>query len=153
MIGDDSTSGDFLVAVGNDAGQPVTFRVRNRFPTTLEPAKYTHLIAIFWKYEPINGTGIPAPDLHQAMNEFEDVLTSSLQTPGQAIMTAVVTGTGVREWQWYSRDPDETLALLNAALEGKEIPPVEFAGDPDPTWESYKRALSIVEEIATATVK
>ncbi|MCZ2342848.1 MAG: DUF695 domain-containing protein [Bacteroidales bacterium] len=142
--------GDFMVAVGDEGGCPVIFRVRNRFPQNLEPSRYHHLIAMIWQYQSDNDTQLPSNAEADRMSIFEDQMTAAMQASGQAVLTAIVTGTGVREWQWYSRSPEESLLLINAALAGQELPPVEFAGDPDPSWEAYKRALTIVEEIAAA---
>lgn len=150
MAVDESVGGDFVVAVGDDGGHPVVFRVRNRFPQDLEPVRYPHLIAMIWQYQSDNDTQLPSNADADRMSAFEDQMTAAIQAPGQAVLTAIVTGTGVREWQWYSRDPDESLLLINAALAGQELPPVEFAGDPDPSWEAYKRAVTFVDDITTA---
>lgn len=150
MATHETASGDFVVAVGDENGCPVIFRVRNRFPHNLEPATFHHLIAMIWQYQSDNDMQLPSTADADQMSLFEDRMTAAIQSPGQALLTAIVTGTGVREWQWYSRDPDESLRLINAALAGQEVPPVEFAGDPDPSWEAYKRAITIVEEISAA---
>jgi hypothetical protein len=59
----------------------------------------------------------------------------------QAFLTVVVTGNGVREWQWYARNADQVMELVNETLGGSEPFPVEFSFQDDPQWEGYSRFL------------
>ena len=77
------------------------------------------------------------------MNCFEDVLETALEGAGQAILAAAVTGRGVREWLWYSRDTEETISLVNPALRGYQPFLVEFDAQHDPQWDVYKQFQGI----------
>lgn len=137
------------MAVGEDDGRPVLFRVRTELPADLSRSGLPHLIAMLWPYQPDNDAGLPSTVDADQMSAFEDCLTVAMQACDQAIMTAVVTGTGMREWQWYVRDPDEAMRLVNEAMAAASlVVPVEFAGDPDPQWDAYQRALAIFNDLA-----
>lgn len=107
---------------------------------------FPHLIGIMWRYKSPNASGMPSNEVDEWMNRFEDVLEVALETAGQAILTSILTGRGVREWQWYSRDTEETMALVNAALRGYQPFPVEFSAEVDPQWNAYEQ----FQEIANA---
>jgi hypothetical protein len=125
-------------------GQPLIFRIRSQKPAVASKT-YRHLIAVSWPYEPMNESGMPAQDEAAQMGEFEDLLQTALEGPGQAYLTVVVTGNGVREWQWYSRSGEETMALVNEALSNYEPFPVEFSIQDDPRWEGYARFHEALE--------
>ena len=63
----------------------------------------------------------------------------ALETSQSAFLTVVVTGNGTREWQWYSRNPEETMGLVNQAVTGYEPFPIQFSIQDDPQWEAYRR--------------
>ncbi len=77
------------------------------------------------------------------MAELEDLLESGLESVRQAFLTVIVTGNGVREWQWYARDPEKTMEIVNETLGHLEPFPVQFAFQADPDWEGYQRFLEI----------
>ena len=92
-----------------------------------------------------NESGMPAQKQVERMQLFEDLLRSALEGPGQAYLTVIVTGNGVREWQWYSRDPAETMALVNKALSNHDPFPVQFSVQDDPDWQAYGRFQRMLE--------
>jgi hypothetical protein len=149
MIGrerhDPESEGGWAIAEGADNGKPLIFRFRNRKPVGVATEVYRHLIAVSWPYESHNEGGMPPQDQFSEMQLFEDLLRSALEGPGQAYLTVIVTGNGVREWQWYSRDPAETMALVNKALSNHDPFPVQFTIQDDPDWEAYGRFQAILE--------
>ncbi len=141
------SNGQWAMTAGEDNGRPVIFRVRTDRPYGLVPAAYPHLISVVWKYESDNPVGMPSSADSERMTEFEDLLAGALHKATAAVLMAVETGTGVRAWQWYARDPDEVVDLVNAALAEKEPFPVEFAGEEDPAWEGHSKALAILQSL------
>jgi len=132
------------MAMGQDGDKPLIFRIRSPKPAVATKT-YRHLVAVSWPYEPMSESGMPAQDQVAQMGEFEDLLQPALEGPGQAYLTVVVTGNGVREWQWYSRSAEETMALVNKALSNHERFPVEFSIQDDPLWEAYSRFHEALE--------
>ncbi len=81
---------------------------------------------------------MPSPDISTLMRQFEELLESALENPQSAFLTVVVTGNDRREWQWYSRSPEETMGFVNQVLMDREPFPVEFSMQEDPQWEAYQ---------------
>jgi hypothetical protein len=77
------------------------------------------------------------------MAQLEDLLEEGLESVRQAFLTVVVTGNGVREWQWYARDAKKTMELVNETLGHLEPFPVRFSFQDDPDWTGYRSFLQI----------
>ena len=96
------------------------------------------MIAVTWPYDTDDG-GMPSQDAKERMDLLENLLMPALEDGGNSILTVVVTGNGVREWQWYSRSHDETMQLVNSVLAGHDVFPVEFSIQDDPEWAAYSQ--------------
>jgi len=125
------------VATAQDGDKTVIFRIR-AIPANLNRANYPKLIAVAWPYEARAG-GMPSHEDTLRMALLEDTLMPVLENAGNAILTMVATGNGVREWQWYSQSDTDTMDLVNFALKDQEVFPVEFIVQDDPHWEAFTR--------------
>jgi hypothetical protein len=133
------------LATAEDDGKPLLFRIRNQPPPFARKDQFPHLLAVSWSYEPADESGMPSDDEHARMNELEDLLVAALEDAMQAFLTVIVTGNGVREWQWYARAPERAMELVNESLGELEPFPVEFSIQDDPEWSGYERFLNIGE--------
>jgi hypothetical protein len=131
------------VATGQDDGKPLILRIRNKPPSFARKEAFPHLLAVCWQYESPNEQGMPSEDVVARMSQLEDLLEEALEGARQAFLTVIVTGNGVREWQWYARNPDEVMKLVNDTLGELEPFPVEFSFQDDPEWVGYSRFLEI----------
>jgi hypothetical protein len=131
------------MATAEDEGRPLILRIRNQAPSFATKAEFPHLLAISWQYQSPNDQGMPSSDDTQRMVELEDLLEAGLERVQQAFLTVIVTGNGVREWQWYAQDPEKTMELVNQTLGHLEPFPIQFSFQDDPDWEGYSRFLEI----------
>jgi hypothetical protein len=86
---------------------------------------------------------MPDQDVFERMGQLEDLLMPAFEGAEQAFLTVIATGNGVREWQWYARDPDAVMQLVNETLGEYEPFPIQFSFQDDPDWEGYSRFLEI----------
>jgi hypothetical protein len=131
------------VATGEDNGKPLIFRIRNKAPSFARKKTFPHLLAVCWQYESPNDQGMPPHDVLERMKQLEGLLEPAFESAHQAFLTVVVTGNGVREWQWYARDAEDVMKLVNDTLGEYEPFPVQFSFQDDPEWEGYSRFLGI----------
>jgi hypothetical protein len=131
------------VATGEDGGKPLIFRIRNKPPSFARKEAFPHLLAVCWQYESPNEQGMPTEEVVARMSQLEHLLAEAFEGTRQAVLTVIVTGNGVREWQWYARNPDEVMKLVSATLGELEPFPVEFSFQDDPEWVGYSRFLEI----------
>jgi hypothetical protein len=140
MTTDDSWS----VATGEDDGKPLILRIRNEPPSFAQKKAFPHLLAVSWQYESQNDQGMPSQDVAEHMSQLEDLLEPAFEGARQAFLSVIVTGNGVREWQWYVRSSEKIMELVNETLGQLEPFPVQFSFQDDPEWEGYSRFLEIV---------
>ena len=139
MTADDT----WTMATAEEDGMPLIFRIRNQPPPFARKDSFPNLLGVSWQYEPDNEQGMPAHDVVERMGHLEDLLMPAFEVARQAFLTVVVTGKGLREWQWYVRNADQTMELVNEALGEYEPFPVEFSFQEDPEWEGYSRFRDI----------
>jgi len=140
MTPDDTWS----VATAEDDGKPLILRIRNKPPSFASKKTFPHLLAVSWQYEPTNESRMPPDDVADRMGQLEDLLEEAFVGACQAFLSVIATGNGVREWQWYARDPDDVMTMVNQTLGELEPFPVEFSFQYDPDWTAYSRFLDIV---------
>jgi Family of unknown function (DUF695) len=127
------------IAESTDNGKPLIFRIRNAPPPFARKEAFPLLLAVCWKYEPPNESGMPSRSDAKRMGELEDLLMPAFEGQKKAFLTVIVTGNGVREWQWYACDKDKVMKLVNETLGKKDPYPVEFVFQDDPEWQAYSR--------------
>jgi hypothetical protein len=133
----------WCIATAEDNGKPLLFRIRNQAPTFATRESFPHLLAVCWPYDSSTAHGMPSSDEAQRMGELEELLQVGLEEVQHAFLTVVVTGNGVREWQWYARDPEKTMELVNETLGHLEPFPVQFSFQSDPDWSGFNGFLEI----------
>ncbi len=131
------------VATAEHDQKPLIFRIRNQPPSFARKEAFPHLLAVSWPYESPNQQGMPSDKDSARMGRLEDLLGEAFEGAGEAFLTVVVTGLGVRQWQWYARNPDDAMKLVNETLGKQERFPVEFGFQEDPEWVGYSRFLGI----------
>ena len=127
----------WCVATGADGEMPLIFRIRKVSPEIKRKA-FPQLLAISWEYNPEEG-GMPSSDAKKRMDLLEELLERALEDSGNAMLTVVVTGNGIREWQWYSKSVDKTMSHINSALAGHEVFPIQISNDDDLFWDAYSQ--------------
>ncbi len=134
-----ATDDTWGVATADDDGKPLIFRIRNRPPSFARKEEFPHLLAVCWRYDAANEQGMPSEGDAAHMGQLEDLLRPAFEGSRLAFLTVVVTGNGVREWQWYTRSPDDVMRLVNETLGELEPFPIEFCFQDDPDWVGYSR--------------
>ena len=72
------------------------------------------------------------------MDQFEDLLSPSLQEGLLASLVLVSTGNNLREWTYYTKSDQEFMAKLNQALRQSTRFPIEVHAARDPQWRTYE---------------
>ena len=119
-------------------GLPFTIRFREDLPEKSELKRLNTLIVISWLFESLDGTGMPADEIEDQMEAFENLLDDALVDKGTARLVTVFTGEGLREWQFYTDDEEFFIRKFNEAMEGQPVLPLEIEALEDENWDSYK---------------
>ena len=78
---------------------------------------------------------MPSADDTERMAEFEDRFCAAVEHDATAILTAVLTFDGARQWVYYTGDVQECGERLNNMPQSDEPYPLELTTEQDPRWE------------------
>ncbi|CAN5441437.1 hypothetical protein BH11PLA2_BH11PLA2_24400 [soil metagenome] len=134
----------WTLAEGEDDGKTLIFRIRNKAPLFATKATYPNLLAVCWRYESPNDQGMPTQEDTDRMYELENLLEGGLEENGHAFLSVIVTGNGIREWQWYARDPNAIMEQFNKTLGELDPFPIQISFQDDPEWDGYAGFLAIL---------
>lgn len=95
---------------------------------------YVRLLSITWAYADEDGGEQPSEEQHKEMVAFEDRLCNALERDGMAVLTAVLTFDGARQWVLYTSDVQECGRRVNDMPHGGDRYPIELTADLDPDW-------------------
>lgn len=132
---------EWLTATAKEDDFTVIFRLLPDIPTGLVTEEFPARIEIIWKYESPNESGMPGPEDLKAMNQFEDRLVAAWQNAGIGYLTMLITGNNLCEWQWYLKDTDQALRILNEATADLPPLPLDIHTESDPEWYSYSNFM------------
>ena len=132
---------EWLTATAKEDELTVIFRLLPEIPTGLVTANFPARIEIVWTYQSPNESGMPGPDIQQIMNQFEEHLVNSWQNAGLGYLTMLITGNNICEWQWYLKDVDEALLILNEAIADLPTLPIDIHTEIDPDWYAYSNFM------------
>jgi hypothetical protein len=90
-----------LASGENEAG-PMVLRFRVPVPGPRDTAGYGRLLTILWAYDEEDSGAMPSPKVSREMGKFEDRLCEALETDALAVLTAVLTFDGARQWVLYT---------------------------------------------------
>lgn len=124
----------WAIAEGKHNKLPLTIRFRNELQTRPDIVNHPHLIQITWAYDGLE-SGLPGNLINEQMSIFEDRLTSAVEHDASAVLVAVITNDGEREWSFYSSDVQEFANRLSNMPQAEEKYPIDMTTRNDPEWE------------------
>jgi Family of unknown function (DUF695) len=138
----DDNQDAWSVATAMDGEMPLIIRFRSQPPAGINKTNYQDMIAITWQYEADEeSSGMPGEAEKERMDELEDLLMPALESAKVAFLTVIVTGNGVREWQWYSRSAEALIDTMNKCLGSLPAFPISISAQKDPDWATYQQFL------------
>lgn len=135
---------EWLTATAMEDEFTVLFRLLPSIPQDLGTSDFPARVEIIWSYTSPNETGMPGPEDQEQMNQFEELLVEIWLKAGLGHLTMLITGNQICEWQWYLRDADQALQVLNETLADAAPLPIEFHTEADPDWYAYSNFMEQV---------
>ena len=125
---------------------PALLRYRTPVLGPDETGSHPLLLIIAWAYGEEGSRELPDSAITAELGSFEDHLCDAVQRDTLAILTAVLTFDGARQWVFYSRDTAEFARRLSVIPDyhGQRYP-IELTTQEDATW-SYLRE-QIVQQV------
>lgn len=128
-------------------GAPLVLRVRSHLQALMGHPELPNRLLITWAYAPDGAperSGMPSPEQMATLTACEEALVAGLESGADpaAVLIAVWTGGGHREWLWYGTEPGRLEAAVNEALGALPPYPLELELEADPDWQEYTGLLA-----------
>lgn len=125
------------IAEGEENGKPLYIRFRDEFRDKGADSAFPRLIQIVWKYES-DENGLPTMEVVPALKAFESRLVEAVEPDKIAVLVAVCTNDGEREWMFYASGVTEFQNRLNEIQNDDEEPfPIDVTSARDPKWSAF----------------
>lgn len=124
----------------NDCGP---FLLRHRTPVLAPPQikGYGNVLKIVWPYAEENTGAMPSSDDSEQMTAFENRFCEAVEHDATAILTAVLTFDGARQWVFYTDDVPECGERLTNMPQNDEPYPLELTTEQDPHWKYLREEI------------
>jgi hypothetical protein len=99
---------------------------------------YAFIAYVTFHYVPDDERGFPSPEDADALDEIERVEIPKLEADGLAILVAVVTKNGIKDFLFYTRDRLQFLTLAEKLQEAYPEFQVGCEIASDPEWKHYE---------------
>jgi len=132
----------WTVAKGKRKDKPLLARINLGLKPLVGDSRYPHWFGIAIQLKSPNKDGFPSPEESSQLAEIEDMIANALQKDNQSLFAAVLTANGIREFVFYTSDPEAAKARL--AVVAAEIDTYEKIGravKPDADWTIYRRFI------------
>ena len=98
---------------------------------------YEHQVGIAVPFRSPEPSGLPSPEEHVELDAIEDAISNSLQEQAESLLVAIITTSGMREFVFYTRAPQEVqhrFEQLRSRIASHEI---QMMIQLDEAWEIY----------------
>lgn len=124
----------WAVAEGTHHGKPLLIRFRQELRSITDLTGYPLLLQITWPFAETDGTGLPDDPASSHMELFENRIAEAFERDCHAVLTAVITNDGSRQWLFYTSDIEECGRRLTDMPQERERYPIELTAEDDPCW-------------------
>jgi hypothetical protein len=120
---------------------PFVLRFRTPVLAPTEVLDYPQRLSVLWVYAAENTGAMPDEEDTRRMERYENLLIDALEGDYQAVLTAVITLDGARQWIFYTGD-DAGCRERIGAIPAENAPyPVELSSADDPQWEFLRKQI------------
>ncbi|MDJ0970873.1 MAG: DUF695 domain-containing protein [Kiloniellales bacterium] len=124
----------WALAEAHSAQGPMLKRFRTPILQPVDITSHRRVLRILWIYAE-EGTGeMPSSEDSDRMEKFENLTCDALEKDHLAVLTAVVTFDGARQWVWYTSDVPACGQRINEMPQEEERYPIELDAFDDPDW-------------------
>lgn len=133
-------------ASGEREAGPFILRFRTPVLESDETGVHANQLLVVWAYAE-EGTGaLPSSEDQERMSAFEERLCEAWEGDGLAVLTAVLTFDGARQWVFYASDVGECGKRLNDMPLEAEPYPIKLTTEPDPGWDYLREQILLLAD-------
>lgn len=135
---------------GERESGPFLLRYRQPVLQASDVNGYVRCLRIVWAYAAENSGTLPEEHAQSAMNSFENRLCEALEYDALAVLVAVLTFDGARQWIFYTSDISECGQRINTMPQEEDAYPVELDAFDDSAWEYLREQILSNIDVETA---
>src|SRR5215813_1283961 len=112
------------VCEGEYKGKPLIARVNTGLRSLASDSRYQHRIGVAVQFMSAGDDGLPSGEESWQVSEIEDLIAAALEENRESLFAAVITTNGIREFVFYTSDPDaaeKKLAALAEKIDSHQI--------------------------------
>ena len=99
---------------------------------------YNHRVGVAIPLLQPNELGLPANGESEQLHQLEDALVTALESGQKSILVLVITTGGMREFVFYTKDPDSTKTVIENLQKTIASHEMQTYVAADHAWETYK---------------
>jgi hypothetical protein len=106
-----------------------------------ETRDHDQLLRIVWQYDDEGSGELPGLEVSDQLAAFENAICEAFEYDAHAVLTAVLTLDGARQWVFYTSDVPECGVRLSRMPHQSGAYPIELDTRPDPAWEYLRNEI------------
>jgi hypothetical protein len=131
----------WTVANGEADDGPFVLRYREPILGPGQIAGYGHCLRVVWGYAEVDSGELPDAATTARLNKFEAAMLSVLEQDAVAVLTAVLTFDGARQWVFYTRDLARSAQHVGDVCSAEDAQDLEVDAFDDPTWNYLREQI------------
>jgi hypothetical protein len=123
-------------------GLPLLVRFR-QFGEELPRTRLPERLNIMWQMREPDVNGLTTAAEYEQLEAFEAALVAAVERDGHAVLSAVLTTGGQREFVFHTADPAVFLERLTEMPQQAQRYPIEIHRNHDPRWAYFDAVTSV----------
>ncbi|MGA8741005.1 MAG: DUF695 domain-containing protein [Terracidiphilus sp.] len=132
---------NWQVSEGDHEGNPMFVRTNAAYRGFKGVEGYAHQVGIAVPLLDPEPSGLPSTIENAELSTIEDNLCGLLQTANESIFVAAITTSGMREFVFYTRDPEQVKQKVEQARSHIQNHQIQLMIQPDSEWNIYARLI------------
>lgn len=129
--------GPWAVAEGEHNGKTMIVRINTGYRNRKSVPGYEHQVGISVPLKKPEIGGLPGPAEGAVLGEIEDTICNSLEKQAESLLVAVITTGGMREFVFYTRQPDNVQDRVTKLRERITSHEIQVIIQSDKDWEIF----------------
>ena len=118
------------------------FKIRSKAPQNANEKELSTCVILEWS---LSGN-MPSKEVMLDINRFQDAISELDTEEGESTLFHVITGAGIREWCFYTKDYHSFINKFNALLETLPKYPVNIEYQENTDWGYWNSILEFAKE-------
>ena len=100
---------------------------------------YEHQVGIAVPLREPDPSGLPSSEEDSELSDIEDTICSSLETEATSLLVAAITTSGMREFVFYTRDPEDVKRRFEDVRTSITSHEIQLMIQEDKKWRTYSQ--------------